>query len=295
MLATSKNAIPLFERLIIESQSNCNRSCWFCPRPYDRSGKYLDGEGRSVSKQMPTEKILHILDQAEALGFRGRVGFHHFSEPLLDKRNPMLAREAKRRAMNPYLHTNGDVLKHDAELCEEVKEIYEVIVLGLYDYRSDEELEDAKAYWQARLVGVDLKFSAIGISGSHSSNSMGIPKALVPTDSRMSIPDLTYEHAPCHRPQIRMIIQYDGEMCNCCEDTFGAFRLGNVYQSSILELWFSERHGQIIEALIGGERGRYALCRNCPMPPTGRPSDGQKIQINPRRYRPELSCGSRHE
>lgn len=279
--------IPLFERLIIESQSNCNRSCWFCPRTYDNSGKYLDDQGRSVLKQMPTEKILDLLDQAQALEFRGRVGFHHFSEPLLDKRNPMLAREAKRRGMVPYLHTNGDVLRHDDELCEEVIELYGIIVIGLYDYCSNEELEDSKSYWQARLAGTNVKFSMIGISGSRSADSMGVPKALVPTDSRMSIPDLTYDNAPCHRPLIRIIIQYDGEMCNCCEDTHGSFQLGNVYRSSLEELWFSERHGEIIEDLISGERGSYQLCRNCPLPPTGRPRHGQKIQITPRRYRPD--------
>jgi 2-deoxy-scyllo-inosamine dehydrogenase (SAM-dependent)/8-amino-3,8-dideoxy-alpha-D-manno-octulosonate transaminase len=81
-----KNRIRLFDRLLIESQSNCNRSCWFCPRTYDRTGKYLDAIGRSVLHQMPTDKILDLLDQARALGFRGHVAFHHYSEPLLDKR-----------------------------------------------------------------------------------------------------------------------------------------------------------------------------------------------------------------
>jgi radical SAM protein with 4Fe4S-binding SPASM domain len=280
-----KNRIPLFERLIIESQSNCNRSCWFCPRTYDQSGKYLDHQGTSVLKQMPTKKILDILDQARDLEFRGRVGFHHFSEPLLDKRNPMLAREAKSRGMIPYLHTNGDVLKHDDKLCEEIREIYEIIVVGVYDYRSNDELEGSKAYWKTRLAGTNLRFSTIGISGSRSADSMGVPKALVPTDSRMSIPDLTYGNAPCHRPLIRMIIQYDGDMCNCCEDTYGSFQIGNVYKSSIEELWFSEQHVKTIEDLVGGERGRHQLCRNCPMSPTGQLGTGKKVQIAPRRYR----------
>ncbi|MGH7825140.1 MAG: SPASM domain-containing protein [Candidatus Binatia bacterium] len=278
--------IPLFERLIIESQSNCNRSCWFCPRTYDKSGKYLNAEGRSVLLHMPTGKILDLLDQARALGFRGRVGFHHFSEPLLDKRNPMLAREAKKRGMIPYLHTNGDVLRQDDELCAEVKNLYAVIVVGLYDYRTNEELEQVKSYWRERLNGVNLKFSTIGVSGGRSADSMGVPKALVPTDARMVIPDITYQNAPCHRPLIRMIIQYDGTMCNCCEDTYGAFQLGNIYRSSLEELWFSDRHSQIVEELISGEREKHGLCRNCPMSPTGRPAQGQKIQIAPRRYRP---------
>jgi radical SAM protein with 4Fe4S-binding SPASM domain len=276
--------IPLFERLQIESQSNCNRSCWFCPRTYDGSGKYLDAHGASVQHQMPTWKILGLLEEAKALGFRSKVGFHHYSEPLLDKRNIMLAHAARDRGMKPYLHTNGDVLKRDDSLCDAIKKIYGLIVVGLYDYKTNEELEKDKRYWQTRLAGANLKFSPIGVSGARLADSVGIPKALVPTDRRMAIPDLTYANGPCHRPLIRMIIQYDGTMAHCCEDTYGAFNLGNVYQSSVEELWFSDLHAQVIHDLIAGRREKYALCRQCPLSPTSPSPDGKKIDISIRRY-----------
>lgn len=287
MTATSRKQIPLFERLQIESQSNCNRSCWFCPRTYDQSGRYLNSSGKPVIRQMPTAKILDLLDQARALGFRGRVGFHHYSEPLLDKRNIALARAAVERGMKPYLHTNGDVLKRDEGLCVEVREVYRIIVVGLYDYQSNEELEESKRFWRERLAGADLDFSPIGLSGVRSAHSIGVPRALVPTDSRMAVPDLTFSNAPCHRPLIRMIIQYDGEMCNCCEDTHGAFEMGNVYRYSLEDLWFSERHVRVIQDLISGHRENYALCLNCPLPPTGPAPAGTNIGIVHRRYEPQ--------
>jgi 2-deoxy-scyllo-inosamine dehydrogenase (SAM-dependent)/8-amino-3,8-dideoxy-alpha-D-manno-octulosonate transaminase len=279
--------IPLFERLQIESQSNCNRACWFCPRTYDRSGRYLDANGEPVLRHMPTGKILDLLDQARAMGFRGRVGFHHYSEPLLDKRNVALARAARERGMEPYLHTNGDALGKSDRLCAEVREVYRIIVVGLYDHESDEELEEAKAFWRRRLDREDLGFSPIGPRGVGSGHSIGVPRALVPTDPRMAVPDLTFANAPCHRPLIRLIVQHDGEMCNCFEDLHGDFRLGNVHESSIEELWYSERHVRIAEDLVRGHRESYSLCRNCPMPPTGRPSGGEEVRIDFRRYAPE--------
>ena len=288
----SRTGIPLFERLLIESQSNCNRACWFCPRTYDRSGKYLDAAGKSVLNQMPTQKILDLLDQAQALGFRGRVGFHHYSEPLLDKRNLMMAREAKKRGMASDLHTNGDMLKHDDALCEEVKHTYDSIVLGLYDYETNEELEETKRYWLDKLDGTNLAFSPIGLLGARSAHSIGIPRALVPSDARMAIPDLTFTNAPCHRPLIRMIVLHDGEIANCCEDTQGAFRLGNVYQNTLEELWFSERHVKVIHDLTAGRREKYNLCRNCPLSATGPPPDGRKIDIASRRYNPGTAVAS---
>lgn len=285
----TEHTIPLFEQLCLESQSNCNRSCWFCPRTHDRTGKYLDHSGKSVIREMPTEKILDVLDQASAQGFRGLVGFHHYSEPLLDPRNVMLAREARRRGLEPWLHTNGDVLRRNERLCREVREVYGHIVVGLYDYESDEELEAEKRFWQARLSGTRLDFSAIGPRGRQGASSMAIPRALVPSDRRMAVPDLRFPNGPCQRPLIRMIIQWDGEVCNCCEDTYGAFGLGNVYQSTLEELWFSARHVQVVEDLLAGRRERYALCRNCPLPPSGPPPQGARIEIASRRYRPETT------
>jgi len=82
-----------------------------------------------------------------------------------------------------------------------------------------------------------------------------------------------------------MLIQHDGEVCLCCEDTSGAFQLGNVYDRSLEELWFSERHVEIIETLIAGRREDYDLCRNCPMPPTAAAPKNTKIDIAPRRYK----------
>jgi radical SAM protein with 4Fe4S-binding SPASM domain len=288
-------ALPLFERLQIESQSNCNRACWFCPRTYDRSGVYLDGAGERVWNRMPTEKILDLLDQAREMGFAGRVGFHHYSEPLLDKRNVTLAREAAARGMHPYLHTNGDVLRADDALCQEVVAVYELIVVGLYDYGSDEELEAEKTYWRARLAGAPvLEFSAIGPLGAGAAHSNGVPRALIPSDARLGVPDLTFANAPCHRPLIRMTIRHDGEMCGCCEDTGEAFGLGNVFAESLCDLWHSDRHAALVEDLLAGRREQYAICRHCPMPPTGPAPAGERIEMARRNRGAEaISSGMR--
>jgi radical SAM protein with 4Fe4S-binding SPASM domain len=80
-----------------------------------------------------------------------------------------------------------------------------------------------------------------------------------------------------------MLIQYDGEMCHCCEDIHGSFHLGNVYRTSLEELWFSERHQTIIANLIEGARDKYQMCRGCPMSPTAPASSGKKIEVS-RRY-----------
>jgi radical SAM protein with 4Fe4S-binding SPASM domain len=233
---------------------------------------------------MPSEKILDLLDQAQKLGFQGDVTFYFYSELLLDKRNLMFAEQSKKRNMNPYIYTNGDLMKHDNLLCLDIKDVYDYIVLGLYDYKTNDELEEDKLYWHDRLAGADIKFSTIGLLGAKAAHSMAIPRALVPSDDRISIPDLTFSNAPCHRPLHRMIIRYDGEMCNCCEDTQGDFKLGNVYQNNLEELWRSERHMQVVNDLVIGQREKYDLCRKCPLPPTGPALRGRTTLFRRRNY-----------
>jgi 2-deoxy-scyllo-inosamine dehydrogenase (SAM-dependent)/8-amino-3,8-dideoxy-alpha-D-manno-octulosonate transaminase len=286
-------AIPLFERLEIETQSNCNRACWFCSRTYDRSGVYLDAEGEATIRRMPGEKVVELLDQAQALGFRGEVSFHFFSEPLLDKRNIGFARAARARGLHPFTHTNGDVLLRSEKLCRQVTEAYERVVVGLYDYRTDAELEEAKERWRAKLPGVRLSFSAIGPSGSRGAFSVGIPRALVPTNRRMSTPDLVYPNGPCSRPLVRLIVRHDGAVANCCEDLHADFDLGNVYERSLGELWFSECHVKVVRDLLAGRRERYELCRQCPLPPTGPSTSGERIRLVPRRYAGKVALRSR--
>ncbi|MFT4825727.1 MAG: radical SAM protein with 4Fe4S-binding SPASM domain [Halioglobus sp.] len=274
--------IDLFSRLQIESQSVCNRDCWFCPRTFDTTGNYLGPNGEQVNRQMPTDRIIDLLDQAQALGFNGLVGFHHYSEPLLDKRIVDLAEAARERGMRPYIHTNGDALKSNEALCRSVQRAFDKIVVGLYDHQSDEESEQHKRDWKNRLPDANLHFSVIGPLGASAGYSMGIPRALVPSDSRVSVPDLAFTNAPCNRPLLRMIIRYNGDMAQCCEDTYSAFRLGNVEHQSLKELWFSSRHVESVQHLLRGDRNRYELCKKCPMSPTGAPVEGLKIGMRRR-------------
>jgi radical SAM protein with 4Fe4S-binding SPASM domain len=234
---------------------------------------------------MPTELILDIMDQARAMRFSGGITFNCYSEPLLDDRNIMLAHQARERGMQPYLHTNGDLLRINEALCRQVMDVYEYVVVGIYDYETDQEMETSKQYWRERLPSADLRFSTIGTAGKGLATSMAIPRALVPTDERIPVPDLKFINGPCNRPLIRMIIRYDGEMCNCCEDIHGHFKLGNIYQNSLEELWFSDHHLTLIRDLLSGNRNKYELCANCPQSPTGPPPDVTKrIRMSPRRY-----------
>ncbi|MBS1774023.1 MAG: SPASM domain-containing protein [Bacteroidetes bacterium] len=252
-----RQKIPLFQRLLIELQSNCNRECFFCNRTFDTSGKRLDSNGKKIIKQMPTENVLRIMDEAVAMGFKGRVAFHHMSEPFLDNRIIDMAHEARRRGLRPYEHTNGDVLRNNKELCKEAARVFEYIKVGLYDYKNEDELNDEIAFWQDALQGTEVHFSLGGVV---------FPRTSTPEDERMFRAKHSYENAACIRPLFRMIIHYDGNVALCCEDMTDMFDLGNAFHQPIQDIWYSEKHIGIVKDLQLGLRERYEACKNCPMP-----------------------------
>jgi radical SAM protein with 4Fe4S-binding SPASM domain len=260
--------IPLFRRLLLELQSNCNRTCFFCNRPWDDSGKRLAADGRHVLKSMPTAHALRILDEAQAMGFRGGVAFHHMSEPFLDPRIIDMAHEARKRGMHPYEHTNGDVLRRNDALCKAAVSVFEYIVVGLYDHKDDTERDAEIRFWQKRLEGTDVRFSAV---------DKVFPRSLTPFTDRMFRPKQIYPSGVCRRPLVRMIVHYDGNVALCCEDMKDDFGLGNAFETPIRDLWYSERHVGIIRDLEQGRRDRYGPCAKCPIPPPTDQSLGDRL------------------
>jgi MoaA/NifB/PqqE/SkfB family radical SAM enzyme len=214
---------------------------------------------------MPTEKVLAIYDEVEALGFKGYITYHQLSEAFLDKRLLELAREAKRRGMKPYVHTNGDVLKPNEAMCREAAEVFEYIVVGLYDYTSEEEKESEKAFWRERLEGTQVMFSLAenAYVRTHSPNN----------DQMSALVRHTYPAAVCAEPQKYLMIHYNGDVCCCCEDMYGELLRANIFDASVKDVWYSDRHTYVVDKLRFGERHKFDLCTKCTMGPNGYSQD----------------------
>ena len=76
-----------------------------------------------------------------------------------------------------------------------------------------------------------------------------------------------YAGNPCGEPIKRMIVNHRGDMLMCCDDMIGNFALGNVHEQSLEELWFSERHQDLLLALEQpGGRACHQHCLSCPRP-----------------------------
>jgi radical SAM protein with 4Fe4S-binding SPASM domain len=254
--------IPLFKHFAIELHSDCNRDCFFCPRHSDTSGKRKDRQGRHVRESLPTEKVLDLLDQVKAMGYRGKINFHHLSEPFLDKRLIPMACEARKRGFACIIHTNGDILRKNYKLSRTAARVFSEITVGLYDYKNSFQENMQKTFWRFFLRGTDIHFSKIdNVYPRH-----GAPVCLATVSAYREKVDQCVEQ-PCFMVREQCIVHYDGNVAVCCEDFRDEFDVGNVLRETIADIWWSPRHTDILKTLaLPGGRKKYPLCRECPFP-----------------------------
>ncbi len=250
---------PLFRKLNVELQSNCNRECFFCPRSGDNSGKRRNPDGSKVVKSMPSEHVLRIMDEATALGFQGDMAFRHLSEAFLDPRLLDMVREARKRGLRPFEATNGDYLRAHPERCAEVAELYESVCVGIYDTVDPDEVAAEKAMWRERLKGTNLLFSEI---------SKVFWRNHIKADERMINTPKCFPNSPCDFAHKQLLVHYDGTVAICCNDMLTEYGLGNALDTPVKELWFNQHRIDMANDLAAGKRGKYRLCAICPAYPS---------------------------
>jgi len=250
-----RNDFPIWKNLEIDIQSACNRDCDFCPRFWDRTGVRKDEKGNPIITKMPSNKVYDLINQAYKLGFQGKIKLHRLSESLLDKRYVEFAQYIKAKGLKLHENTNGDVLKKNHALCSQLDGLIEYLTIGLYDYKNEREKQEEMTYWHSQFKKTEIAFSlpqencTIRQGAKVYFNVTKDPRAL----------DL-----PCTQPSRMMLIRYDGKVSLCCEDDGCHFNLGNAFEKSLLEIWWSYKHIKIARELekIGG-RHKFKRCSQC--------------------------------
>jgi|GEM_PF-1110234 len=252
-----KDTIPMWNRLAIELHSDCNRNCFFCARYADTSGIRKYKNGSHVKRKMPTWKVKDIINQVNELGYSGSTGFHRLSEPLLDDRYVELASYAKIKGLKVMEDTNADVLEKNPDLIKKIDGLVSRLQIGLYDYKNNAEKKQQMSYWKKKFKKTGIVFSLAAEYPIIRINSK------FDLDGKLYINDIV-KHYPCFWPMYGLWIRYDGEISLCCEDDQCNFGLGNVFDTSIKDIWLSKKHIEIAKNLkkFNG-RLNYELCRKC--------------------------------
>ena len=234
----------MFEKLQLETHGFCNRACPTCLRQ-----TYPEIPSRlKQNDSLPLKVVKRLLLEAkEDLGFQGIVDFTGFDEPLADPRLPEFIKEANKLGFFTWVNTNGDYL--DEDLASEIQNL-DYIVISKFD---DEE----KEYFRNLLPNTEVVFYSEEHVTTHYSPNPDLKKLI---KERVQQPCLDHS---------RLIIDCNGKMALCPEDIGQVFSLGNIWDSTLRELWFSKKHQNIVNTLKqAGRRLKYEYCKICPHPIT---------------------------
>ncbi len=237
---------PLFQSVSIETRTDCNRRCTFCPQ--------ADHQRDFIEMEWPVfERIIANLAE---IGYAGRIALFITNEPLLDPRLVDMIRYAKRvsPAFELDINTNGNLLT--------LQKVEELLSAGLdkikvEDYRADREnfpeklsknLEEiARVYAGHPNISIHARSTKETLSnrGGHVENG------------RQNL----FRHSFCSYPFRKMNISPNGDVVLCCMDYLYEAKFGNVMERRLEEIWNSEALNQRRFMLMA--KNRKGLCAGC--------------------------------
>jgi len=230
--------LKLFNRLHIETHSACNRRCETCLRQTHPQRKV-------TFNVLPDEIVYSLMDQAIELQPDAQLVPQFFNEPFIDKRMPEFLRYASKKGFSLiYINTNGEFIT--PELAEEIDGLLEYMTV---DFDPIEQIQNMFSKTRIEKAGQHVV--------THYSPYMNLKDEIANCSNQ-----------PCTvECQLRVVIGSDGYMRLCCEDIIGEFDLGNIFDSTLEELWFSDKHQEIVKKLSQpGGRKKYPYCSICPRP-----------------------------
>ena len=229
----------------IETQAACNWRCPECPRTLDPTQSRFK-EGHPITTEMPTNKVLNLIDQAADMGWQGPIHFSHYSEPLMDKRFTYFCRYAREKGLTPELFTNGSLLTR--ELIKEIDGLVPYIVLS---FNSPGSAEFWQSLFKKSRVRTTDKYQVLIWNPQRNLLENAISRVI---------------DKPCVGPLFTAFrINYDGQMSMCYADFNNEFGLLNAFDHSLEELWFGEEHVRAVKEMsVAGSRRKRQLCSMCP-------------------------------
>jgi MoaA/NifB/PqqE/SkfB family radical SAM enzyme len=271
---------PLPERLLIDFATRCNLRCAMCPV----WGVNDDDEIEAVKGIMSLEKARRLLDEVAAL--RPMIAPSIYGEPLLIPNMRQIFSDMKRMGMAIAMNTNGLTLTEEtAKFFVDIKvdsimfSLDAVTKATLKKIRGIDKLEKIEsAVFRMMKVRGDAEYPRIGVSITvQDDNRHELPAFLsrwigvvdvVRTGNVFkdgTFPDLVTsgERLPCPAIYKTMPIHNDGSVRLCCLDGFRATDMGNVFETSIDEVWNGEALAKARYYHETGQWDKVPFCKPC--------------------------------
>jgi len=236
---------PMFTQVLLETRTDCNRSCKFCPQAHlIRPLKIMEWE---IFKK--------IIDELAEINFSGRIAFYMTNEPLLETRLLAMIKYARSKSARFFLDitTNGINLSSN--------QLDELLNAGLdniniNDYRNDREKYPNKISQSLVSVVTDFKSNPKITYNNRSTNEILSNYAGTILGEKRKLPT-----AFCNYPFRKLSISAEGNIILCCNDYTYITNFGNVMEKPLKEIWFSKELNEYRNNLLNELRS--GICESC--------------------------------
>jgi len=225
------SASPFFSLIEFNLSGLCNRTCVFCPRSDPKVFP-------NINEHIPIALYESILTDLGAVDYAGMILFSAFSEPLLNKSIETLIEISKRHCPKVRIEsvTDGDFVT-TAKLRALFDAGLDTLLISMYDGPEQEGhfqglvaesgVSPEKVVLRKRWLPPEEHY---GITLSNRSGMVEIPQAGV---GKLTEP----MKRPCHYPFYQILVDYDGSVLLCPHDWGKKLIVGNVNNTSIVDIW----------------------------------------------------------
>jgi radical SAM protein with 4Fe4S-binding SPASM domain len=253
----SKNAVEkfyknhqLFSHIEIETVNKCNGSCSFCPVNRESDTRKL--------AMMSVETFEKIIRDLKMIGYKDKVYLSSNNEPFIDPKLPARARYAREALQDCtiIMYTNGSLLTR--ELLEAVTPYIDRLIVD--NYNDNLQLNPSSVMINELCKENDELDNKIRITIRKQHEILMNRAGQAPNRRGQK----NRNKNTCPLPFFQMVIRPTGEVSLCCNDALGKMTLGNVNDSSLKEIWFSQEYWNIRDSLRRGrQKSNIPLCKAC--------------------------------
>ena len=233
----------MFHVVEMEINSMCNRKCSYCPNVADKR----------PSGYMEEALFEKIINELAVIDFDGRISYHFYGEPLLDKRLPRFVSETRLRVprCTTEIYSNGDFLS--LELFRDyISRGLDNFLITQHDNLIPANLQRIlDEATEAEKRHLTIRFA----KDRHMINRSGLITTLHVVNEPLT--------AACDWPLTTMVVTLQGNVVLCCNDYYETEVIGNVRDSSLREVWTSPGFERFRNALSRGDRTVSRLCERC--------------------------------
>lgn len=270
----------------IETTNRCNLKCVSCPLNWN--------DYTRKKETMSIDLFMKIINEVGNFKPKPEIVLYLGGEPLMNSRIVEMVNIAKKEGLACTFNSNATLLtdKISQELIassiDEVhfsfddlrKEEYEAMRVGA-DY--DVTLHNIKRFLDIK-SSQSATYPRVVITGIRMKNQNleESVEAIMPSESFRTLFDgydveLSVYNAhkwtkgknkspkPCWFPITDFNILSNGLCVPCCYDLNGDLVLGNLNESSVLEVWNNAEYRDLRRKMMKGRRKEIEICRNCPL------------------------------